>query len=74
MLRGDFTRIYRIYLPYFTPKGEFRGFIGRIKLSVGVYFVRWGAFLELVFSQKIPKNAQLFYQNPTYSICKYSYS
>ena len=57
------------YLPYFLsqmfPKGGFRGFFNSNSLSVGVYFVRWGAFLELSFSRESQKNADLFYNKPS---------
>jgi hypothetical protein len=47
------------------PKGGFRGFFSSSSLSVGVYFVRWGAFLELFFSRESQTNAELFYNKPS---------
>ena len=44
------------YLPYFkrkcSLKGGFWGLFGSISLSVGVNFVHWGAFLELIISSE----------------------
>jgi len=52
--------VFTVFIYRISPhKGGVRGFNGCIYLSVGVYFVRWGALLELFFPSRSQKKAQL---------------